>query len=556
MTRTATAVVLALLVVASGATVVPAASAAATDESASFADAYVTVTRGETATIKVSHSAPANLTIGGESDGFEVVVPLGGSGTDTIELDTYHTASSDPDDFLSVGGGRLQSRPIDQALEPGKYQMEVTIDGVTQAVGNLEVEPRGETTGEPGVLPGDVDFEEASAGDVHGRVSLRERVAHGDHAAFVVNESGLGWAFDDDGGLSQKLSAEVVELDPEPNTVADEFTGGDLRVVSQVEEHDRFLVLWDTDQVERHRNSNNTYGFRLTLDGSSNLVEEDERLVTERVRVVEPSIRLTPDPAFTLAPWDDSRLRVEGETNLAPTTSLDVRALQETPNSYLWKNVVDVSANGTFAAEFDFSAASPPTSFPLWVREYRDRSERTVTLTTANASVTFESQRVDNGTVLARNVTVSHGGFVSVATNNTTLGASEFLQSGTHDSVRIPLDDAPENATEMTATVVADTNRSGAFEAGDGPYERDGVPVADNATVLPAPDDSTEQNTTTTTPPTTTTTTTTLNVEESDPLTPNPANAGGGGSSGGFVPLSPLTVVVALAAAALLGWRR
>ncbi|WP_232700786.1 DUF7282 domain-containing protein [Halobacterium wangiae] len=553
MTRTATAVVVALLVVASGVAVVPT-TATATDESASFGEGYVTVERGETASIKVSHSAAANLTIGGETDGFEVVVPLGGSGTDTVEFDTYRTTSSNPDDFLSVNGATLVSRPLEDAIEPGKYQLEVTIDGVTQAVGNLEVTPRGETVGTSGVLPADVDFEEASAGDVHGRVSLRENVAHGDYAAFVVNESGLGWAVEDDGSLADELTAEIVELDPETNTVADEFSGGDLRVVSQVEDHDRFLVLWDTDQVERHRSSNNTYEFRLTLEEHSNLVEEDERLVERRTRVVEPTMTLTAEPSFTLTPWDDATMRVDGQTNVAPTTTLDVRALQETPNSYLWKNVVDVSENGTFTANFDFSAATPPTSFPLWVREYRDLSEQTVELTTAEATVTFESQQVDNGTVAAQNVTVSHGGFVRLTANNTTIGATEYVSSGSYESVRVPLNDSLENATVVTATVVADRNRNGSLDASDTPYEFDGAPVADNATVLPDPDDSTDDQTTTAA--NRTETTSNLDVDESDPLTPDPDAGDGSGSSGGFVPLSPLTAVVALAAAALLAGRR
>jgi len=443
--------------------------------------------------------------------------------------------------------------PLDEAIEPGKYQLEVTIDGVTQAVGNLEVTERGETTGTTGVLPGDVDFEESKPGNIHSRVTPRGTVAHGDYAAFVVNESGLGWAVNES-GLADELTAEIVELDPEPNTVADEFSGGDFRIISQVEDHDRFLVLWDTDQVERHRSSNNTYEFRLTLDGSSNLVAEDERLVEQRTKVLEPAVALTAEPSFTLAPWDDATMRVDGRTNLAPTTSLDVRALQETPNSYLWKNVVDVSTNGTFTATFDFSAATPPTSFPLWVREYQDMSERTVRLTTANATVTFESQQVADGAVVAQNVTTSHGGFVRLSADNETIGASAYLPEGSHESVRVPLNTTLENATEVTATVVADANRSGAFEASDGPYEVDGVPVADSATVLPSPEDS--GNETTTTTRTRTETTSGLDVDESDPLTPNPANASNGGSSGGFVPLSPLTAVVALAAAALLGWRQ
>jgi len=68
----------------------------ATDESASFGEGYVTVERGETATITVSHSAPGNLTIGSENDGFEVVVPLGGSGKKIVEFDTYRTTGSNP----------------------------------------------------------------------------------------------------------------------------------------------------------------------------------------------------------------------------------------------------------------------------------------------------------------------------------------------------------------------------------------------------------------------------------------------------------------------------
>jgi len=138
--------------------------------------------------------------------------------------------------------------------------------------------------------------------------------------------------------------------------------------------------------------------------------------------------------------------------------------------------------------------------------------------------------------------------------DNETIGASAYLPEGSHESVRVPLNTTLENATEVTATVVADANRSGAFEASDGPYEVDGVPVADSATVLPSPEDS--GNETTTTTRTRTETTSGLDVDESDLLTPNPANASNGGSSGGFVPLSPLTAVVALAAAALLGWRQ
>ncbi|MFB6072230.1 MAG: BGTF surface domain-containing protein [Halobacterium sp.] len=564
MSRTALAVALAVLSVAALA-LGPAAAAAAPSESASFGDNYVVVTRGDTTTITVSHSAPANLTIGSQNSGFKVRVHLGGAGTDTITFHTYNTTAADPAAFLSTGG-ELQTRPLETTLEAGRYQMSVSIDGVTEAVGNIDVEPRGDTTGRTGVAPSSVDFEEASPSDVYGQVTPRGTVARGDYAAFVVNESGLEWAFGGDVTASALqaagLRAEVVETDPEPNTVADEFSGGDLRVVSMVEKRDRFVVLWDTSQVAVHRNSNNTYSFRLTLTADSELVTQDQRLLTKRVRVVKPRVSIAADPSFTLAPWDDRQVTVHGETNLAPGTSLDVRALQTSPRALLWSHVVDVTDNGTFAATFDFEGAIVPNSFPLWVREYRGRTEHQVRLTAANASLAFDAQQVRDGAVVVRNVTLSHGGFLRVAGNNTTFGTTDFVRSGHYETVRVPLEQPLESSRELNVTAFADVNRSGELDAADVPYNVSGSIVRDNATVVPADGvqdvnrttNDTVNGTANATTTATTTARTTLAVEESAPLTPVPASAGGG--SGGFVPLSPLAAVVGLAAGALLAWRR
>jgi len=212
-------------------------------------------------------------------------------------------------------------------------------------------------------------------------------------------------------GLADELTAEIVELDPEPNTVADEFSG-DFRIISQVEDHDRFLVLWDTDQVERHRSSNNTYEFRLTLDGSSNLVAEDERLVEQRTKVLEPAVALTAEPSFTLAPWDDATMRVDGRTNLAPTTSLDVRALQETPNSYLWKNVVGRLDQRHVHSDLRLLGGDPADVVPA-VGARVPGHERANCPThhgerDGDLRVTTGGRRA----VVAQNVTTSHGGFV------------------------------------------------------------------------------------------------------------------------------------------------
>jgi hypothetical protein len=568
MERIAVAVV-ALLVVAAGA-LAPAVAADPDDESASFEDGYVTVTRGDSVDIAVSHSTAANLTIGSESDdGFEVRVPLGGSGTDTVTFDTYNTTSTDPADFLSVDGAELVSDPIDEAIEPGEYRLSVSVDGTELARSTLEVEPRRETTATMGVAPSDLDFADSDVSGVFDAVTERDTVARGDYAVALVNESGLSWALPDastDGYLADDLEVSVAELDPEPNTEAEEYD--EDVVASRVSETDQFAVFWEAS-VPVTRNSNNTYELRLTLEESSDLVAEDEVLVRERVRVGEPTVELSGSPSFTLAPWDESHLPVTGETNLAPTSLLDVRVVQASPNEHIYRNVVAVNRDGTFDTAFNLSMAEVPQELPLYVQDYRDESEETVSLSAANASLSFPDQRAEAGAVSVSDVSLSHGGFVELSrqVNNTssTVGVSAQLDAGDHDTVSIPLVEPLENETELTATAVADANRNATLDDGDVPYEMNGTVVAANATVRPAPEPEndtsptttptpTNETNTTTTPPTSTTQRS-LDVEESDPLAPNRAGGGGGGS-GGTVPLSPALVVLALAATALLAGRR
>ncbi|MFC3478297.1 DUF7282 domain-containing protein [Halobacterium litoreum] len=559
MTRTATVVALVVLVVASLAAG-PAVAATAQPDSASFGDNYVVVTRGDTTEITVSHSGPANLTIGSQETGFEVRVPLGGSGTDTIEFDTYETTAPNPSGFLSTNG-ELLTRPLDESIEAGQYDLRVTMDGDTQAVGNLEVEPREDTTSRPGVAPDELDFEESNPSNLAASVTERGEVARGDYAAFVVNESGLEWALDGsstDATMDSALTTEVTELDPEPNTVPDTFEVD--YVVSQVEERDRFVLFWDTSDVAVHGESNNTYELRVTMTEQSELVSEDQTLVEERVRVVEPVVALTAQPSFTLAPWDDGEMRVRGETNLAPSSSLDVRALQQSPSALLWRHVVDVSADGTFSASFDFTEASEPNDFPLWVLDYRDESEQTVELTVADGGLSFADQQVEEGSVEVTNVSLSHGGFVRLSANDTTLGVSPSLSAGDHGTVSVPLVTALNETRTLNATAYADANRNGRLDDADVPYNVSGSVIRDSAAIAPAPNESVGNETTTnrTTTPNETTRTptgTTLQVDEAAPLTRAPEQSGGG-SSGGAVPLSPLAVLVALAAGASLAWRR
>jgi hypothetical protein len=570
MHRSAALAVAALLVLSG--VVAPLAAADPTDESASFGESVVTVTRGDTVEISVKHSTEANLTIGSQDAGFEVRIPLGGSGSKTIRLDTYATDSANPGDFLNTGG-TLQTRPLSEAIEAGRYDMEITIDGVTQALGNLIVRERGETTGAARIMPGGFAFEDRNVGGVLGGLTARDRVAKGDYAAFLVNESGLSWAFPEkaslDAGLADGLTAELVELDPEPNTRPEEFDGDVFRVVSAVPDSDQFVLLWDTDSVDVASLSNNTYRFRLELTADSALTTETRTLVEERVRVVKPRVSLTATPGFTLAPWDDKQLMVSGQTNLAPGTTLDVRARQQSPRSKLWRTLAEVGPNGAFDAEFRFARAAVPGEFPLWVLGYESQSRETVALTESSAAVSFPNQTVSDGAVTVRNVSLSNGGFVRVTGNGSILGTSPYLQAGDREAVTVPLAGNLSGPTNATATVIADANRNATLDDGDVPFEVNGSVVRANATVEPAPEPdpeptTTTRNTTTATTTTTTATTSTatatttqrnLDTEDSPPLAPA-AQGDAGGSSGGFVGLSPVLALAALAAAGALAARQ
>ncbi len=566
MAHTRLVPVVAALVLVAAALAGVAPAAADTQASASVGD--YTVTRGGTVSISVGHSGPANLTISG--GGFEVLVGLGGSGTDTIEFDTYNSDGETAGEFISGGAPDLKGPPLDEAVQPGEYVLEVTVDGETEAYGTLTVLPNGEMTSETGALPGDY-FGEDGGGNALGAVQTHAEIGRGnddvvlgDYAAFVVDENESGYGAPFEGGVTvDELAGEgfemrIEELDPEPNTEAETYAAEDLRVEARFGSGDgQFAVLWDTSRVDLGTGSNHTYEFDLTVDETQNpLFSENQTLLTERVTIVEPSVSISADPGYTLAPWDGDQLQISGETNLLPGTTLNVRALHEDGDPpRLWQSDVRVSGGGEFGTTFDFSNADRPAEFPLWVQRYEDETRSTVRLTAAEASVLFPSQVVKNGTVTVERVTLSRGGFLRLTADNETVGTSGPLSQTTNGSVDIPLNTSLDGPTNVTATAIVDANGNGELDADDPAYEASGSPVAGTAVVepetTPEPNTTTANATQTTAAPTSTEVT--LHVNDAEPLAPVANNDG---SSGGFVPLSPVTTLVALVAAALLALRR
>jgi hypothetical protein len=571
MVHTRLVPLLATLVVLAGAFAGVAPAAASAQASASVGD--YTVTRGDTVSMSVGHSAPANLTISG--GGFEAVVELGGSGSHTVKLDTY-ASTGNASEFISGGSATLIGPPLNEALKPGTYTLEVTIDGTTEAYGKLTIRSNGEVTSETGVLPGDYFEEDSgnplSAVQTHDEIGRgNQHVVSGDYAVFVVDENGsnIGTPFGGDASLSdlagEGFEISVEELDPEPNTDAKTYSGERVTVRAQFGDGDGTLgVFFDTEGIDIGSESNHTYEFDLTVDEDQNpLFETDQTLLTERVTLVEPSVSIDAEPGYTLDPWDGDTIRVTGETNLLPGTVLNVRALQEPPAAKLWQDDTTVSADGTFETMFDFSNADRPSTFPLQVRGY-DETKRVVRLRAANGSLLFPSQTVHDDTVTLENVTLSDGGFVRLTANNATVGVTDALQPVTNRSLTVPLNTTLTEPTNVTATAIVDADGDGELNESDPVYGSWNTPVRDTAVIQPGTAAENERTTATTTTANQTTTNnttaavtatkTTIQVAEADPIAPAASNDAG--SSGGFVPLSPVTTLVALFAAALLVIRR
>ncbi|WP_449271637.1 DUF7827 domain-containing protein, partial [Haloferax profundi] len=84
---------------------VPTPTAAASEPTASFDQDVTTVTRGDVVEIRVQHSEPGVLHVGGDDYGYHLTVELTGAGVTTVEIDTYNSTMS-PDDYVSGGGNK------------------------------------------------------------------------------------------------------------------------------------------------------------------------------------------------------------------------------------------------------------------------------------------------------------------------------------------------------------------------------------------------------------------------------------------------------------------
>ncbi|WP_411965692.1 hypothetical protein [Haloferax sp. YSMS24] len=557
--------VLVAVLVLTAALWVPMPTAAADQPTASFEQDVTTVTRGDVVEIRVRHSDPGVLHVGGDDYGYHLSVELTGSGVTTVTIDTYNS-TGDPETYVSGGGNKtLHTAELDRPLEPTTYLMNVTIGGVERAIGQLEVAPRGNTSAATFVAPASLNETESTPSVSAIRAASTERtvVAKGDIAVIRLNESGLESALASGtvagGSDSNGIEISMNQLEVRPNHEQETFLAtpeNGTTIVSDLE-NDEVYLLWDTSDLPLE-GDREKYEVTVTLDGEHNgLVEDDAITARTPVYLVEPTVSMAVDND-TIYPWEALTVNVTGETTLAPGSVLELRA-RAPGQPFLRLVPMTVTENGTVATNLTFAPEDRGLVFPMWIRDYSDETKTTMTFHEADAGLRFVDQETDGTFVTISEVNLSVGGFIQVETpDDEPLGTTAYLPPGRHENVVVEFDRRQLTDSELLAVAYADRNRDQNFSSAVDLAFREnssanGTVIADDAMVRLEPDAKTP--TPTETPMETetdestaaaTTATTTYPVVERTPIEPAVAGTNTG------IPFSPALAVVALVVTGLL----
>ena len=535
------------------------------DASASFPGGNVTVTRGDEVTFSVSHSDPANVTIGGPEYGFHLTVALGGSGTSEVTLDTRQTTAADPAVFVEGGSATLHSAPLDEPIEPEDYLLRVSIDGVERDIGTLTVDPRGETTAESYRAPGAFEPSEyvdggedgdANVGPLETTMSAGTDLARGDYAVVRFEESGLESALNTSdltgAAAANGLKVNFTQTTPGPNQEPREYVATASANVSVLPSlaNDEIYVLWDTSEVPiGNLEKRNRYRAALTLTDESGLADSPTTIASTPFHLSSQSVSLSPDNDSVHYPWENSSFAVSGTTNRAPNTTLEVRLRSPDPNAFLQLRDATVGPDGDFEASFDLSSVSRGTNATLWVRNHFLQTAQDVYLVAPDPSVRIEDQTANGTALRIASAEVPAGGFVRLEdADGSSVGRSDYLAPGEHTNVTAELGTPLFEAQQIRAELVR-AGEEQSYDPDAAAYTANDAVVNDTARIEfpPAPTETSTPTRTATA--TATSTATPYPVVTRTPLAP-------AGASQSSLPLSPGVAVAALLGAGALLARR
>ncbi len=277
----------------------PMSFVGAAGKSANFETRSPSDDRGDVISITVHASKAATVNIGSPEQGFWVQVNVT-KGTTTLDLNTYW--ADDPNEAISLKEGSIKGTPNVRVpsesgpLQPGVYDMNVTVDGVTQDIGSFTVEQRETGDAWTGVLPkpetvNPDDFE--TPDDLRKAASATENgtVAKGDQFVLAVNVSGMSGFLDKSmlDGSGENVSVHFRQTNAHRNTVPNEFDGDEATRMMLDDENDVLYLILDTDGHDIE--AGDTYDVTFEIGAENGLVSEPER-ATATLSVEERRVSL------------------------------------------------------------------------------------------------------------------------------------------------------------------------------------------------------------------------------------------------------------------------
>jgi len=549
----------------------------------------VTVERGDVAEIPVSLSTTdiATVHLGSESRNYLVRLRVRDDDNDGRVTITWNTdrarRTADPGDAFGVTDAvddivdakrLVGTEPFvepDSRVVAGTYPLNVSVESVTNEtdVGNVDLRP-------PDAVPRSLEVRSARASaDVDdvtvGSSSPSRTIARNDRLLVRIESAGLFGYIESRRDLreSDTVSFEVNKTSVGENENEDEVILRTFREFRVDPGSNRIVLVASSSNSDFQEDE--TYEIEFEIDAANPYVKRDVSLRTT-FTVAERTLSVDTVDGVVRVQNATGQV-ISGRSNAADGTavSVTVRSTGEVP---FFRTTTATVRDGRWRAGFPKFADLPAgQEFEVRVNS-AGLGRRLPGVTTFSPSIGFEDQIAEQ-VVTVRRVNLPASGFVAVHDASlldgnvvdSLLGSSTFLSAGDHESVRVSLDDPlPGGTTTLVAVPYADTDGDRSFEFVssdrdvDGPFERGGSRVSDDAIVTNPTPTPTETGTATATPTRTTTATPTetgtATATPTRTATATPTETATPTTTGGDTPGFGVAAVVAALVVAVLAVRR
>ena len=288
------------------------------------------------------------------------------------------------------------------------------------------------------------------------------------------------------------LTGDGVGLQTDPAnetfTVVLDMSDVELRDGGDLEDGETYQAVFQIGVID------NDVG--VDYDGADEIQEnpyvpaDEERVATAEFTVVEADAEVRGLSDGTLRVSQVDNVTIRGSTTVAPHQTVTVTAKTEDDHLLLRRDEATVRPDGTWAASFEFADVPVGTTFTASVGIDAAQLGSAVdgrVLEEPRARLAFLDQESPGAVVEVQSVTLSRGGFIVLhrgSASGPVVGVSELLGSGTHEAVRIVLDEPVEGSTTLVAVPHRDENADNRYHPEtDEAYVDNGSIVTDMAVI-------------------------------------------------------------------------